>query len=43
MKCPRCFKTCNKIEIEAFKRCGRCEAANVIAMKGTYNERRALE
>jgi len=39
MKCPSCFKTCNKIEVLAWNRCGRCEAYNQIAVEGTYQER----
>ena len=34
MNCKNCFKRCNKIEIEAFGQCGRCEAKDVLEWKG---------
>lgn len=43
MKCPRCFKTCNKIEVQVWNRCGRCEAKNVLLVEGDYWERRREE
>jgi hypothetical protein len=43
MKCPRCLKNCNKIEVQVWNRCGRCEAQNVLHTSGDYFQRRNEE